>query len=120
MLTLKPNTNNATVTADRGLDQLIKQFREAEDLDVITRLSHELIQGLHDHAGFIPAWVKPWYRVGYWRWVKWPEDFNLKQSRRWEEYHVHWIDVDAKAETQEAKKTGKAFEKVIKVFDQWK
>jgi microcin C transport system substrate-binding protein len=119
-LTLKKNTNNETATADKEIDKLIKQYREAEDMDEIIRLSHELIQRLHDHAGFIPAWVKPWYRVAHWRWVKWPEDFNVKQSRRWEEFHVHWIDADAKAETVEAKKTGKTFEKVIEVFDQWK
>ena len=119
-LTVKPNTNNFSSSADRELDKLIKQYREAEDFDEITRLSHELIERLHDHAGYIPSWVIPWYRVGYWRWVKWPENFNLKESRDWEEFHVHWIDTDAKTETIEAKKTGKTFEKVIKVFDQWK
>jgi microcin C transport system substrate-binding protein len=117
-ITPKPDTNNATLTANRELDKLIKEFREAEDLDQITRLSHELIQRLHDHAGYIPAWTKPWYRVGYWRWVKWPDSFNAKQSRDWEELHVHWLDPAAKVETMAAKKNGKAFEKVVKVHDQ--
>ena len=89
-------------------------------MDQITRLSHELIQRLHDHAGYIPAWTKPWYRVGYWRWVKWPDTFNAKQSRDWEELHVHWIDPAAKVETMAAKKNGKAFEKVVKVHDQYR
>jgi microcin C transport system substrate-binding protein len=115
---LKPNTNNATATADRDLDKLIKQYREAADLDEITRLSHLLIERLHDHAGYIPAWTKPWYRVGYWRWVKWPDGFNAKQSRDWMEYHLHWLDPAAKAKTLEAVKDGKTFEKVVKVHDQ--
>jgi len=119
-ITPKPDTNNATLTADRELDKLIKQYREAEDLDEITRLGHELIQRLHDHAGYLPAWSKPWYRVGYWRWVKWPDDFNVKQSRDWDEFHVHWIDTAAKKETQAAKKSGKTFPPVIKTYDQYK
>jgi microcin C transport system substrate-binding protein len=119
-ITPKPDTNNATLTADRDLDKLIKQYREAEDLDEITRLGHELIQRLHDHAGYLPAWSKPWYRVGYWRWVKWPDDFNVKQSRAWDEFHVHWVDTVAKKETQAAKKSGKAFPPVIKTYDQYK
>ena len=119
-VTLKPNTNNATVTADAELDKLIKQYREAADLDEITRLSHLLIERLHDQAGYIPAWTKPWYRVGYWRWVKWPDAFNAKQSRDWEEYHLHWLDPAAKAKTLEAVKAGKTFKKVVKVHDQYR
>jgi microcin C transport system substrate-binding protein len=119
-ITPKPDTNNSTLTADRELDKLIKQYREAEDLKEITELSHKLIKKLHDHAGFIPAWAKPWYRVGYWRWVKWPDGFNVKQSRDMEEYHLHWIDAAVKAETQKAKKSGEKFKKTIKVFDQYR
>ena len=119
-ITPKPDTNNSTLTADRELDKLIKQYREAEDLKEITELSHKLIKKLHDHAGFIPAWAKPWYRVGYWRWVKWPDGFNVKQSRDMEEYHLHWIDTAVKAETQKAKKSGEKFKKTIKVFDQYR
>jgi hypothetical protein len=37
-----------------------------------------------------------------------------------EEFHLHWIDVAAKAETQEAKKSGEKFKKTIKVFDQYR
>ena len=119
-ITTKPDTNNSTLTADRELDNLIKQYREAEDLKEITELSHKLIKKLHDHAGFIPAWAKPWYRVGYWRWVKWPDGFNVKQSRDMEEYHLHWIDTAVKTETQKAKKSGEKFKKTIKVFDQYR
>ena len=119
-LNLKPNTNNATVTADRDIDNLIKKYREASELGEITQLSHTLIEQLHDHAGFIPAWSKPWYRVGYWRWVKWPDAFNAKQSRAWEEFHVHWINPADKKATLDAKKGGKTFDKVVKVHDQYR
>jgi hypothetical protein len=37
-----------------------------------------------------------------------------------EEFHLHWIDTDVKAQTQEAKKSGKKFKKTIKVYDQYR
>ena len=52
--------------------------------------------------------------------MKWPDDFNVKQSRAWDEFHVHWVDTVAKKETQAAKKSGKAFPPVIKTYDQYK
>jgi len=32
---------------------------------------------------------------------------------------VHWIDTDMKAETEAARREGKAFDPVITVYDQW-
>jgi len=118
-LTPKTDTNNDTQTAVREIDRLIDRYRKSESLEEITSLSHTLSEKLHDHAGFIPAWVKPWYRVGHWRWVKWPKGFNVKESRRWDEFSVHWIDEEAKAETEKAKVENKSFPPSIKTFDQY-
>lgn len=119
-LTPKPTTNNSTMCADREIDELIERFRKSEDLDEITKLSHQLAQKLHDHGGYIPGWVRPWYRVGYWRWIQWPKTYNVMKSREPAEYHVHWIDVDAKAKTLAAMEEGNAFQALIKVYDQFK
>jgi microcin C transport system substrate-binding protein len=120
-LTPKATTNNFTMTADQEIDALIDTYRETEDLAEITRLSHQLIGKLHGHGGYIPGWVRPWYRLGSWRWLKWPDDFNVKLSRRPTEFHVHWIDTAAREETLEAMKSGqKTFKPVIKVYDQYK
>jgi hypothetical protein len=50
--------------------------------------------------------------------VKWPDGFNAKQSRDWEELHLHWLDPAAKTKTLEAVKDGETFKKVVKVHDQ--
>ncbi len=119
-LNLKPNTNNTTVTADKELDALINQYRESENLEEITRLAHEIAEKLHAHAAYIPGWAKPWYRLGHWRWVRYPEDFNVRLSRDPEEYNVHWIDVEMKKKTQTAKKDGTMFDPQILVFDKFR
>ena len=118
-LNLKPNTNNSTVTADRELDALIKQYRESEDLDEITQLSHQMIEKLHAHGAYIPGWTKPWYRLGHWRWLRYPKDFNVRLSRDPEEYNVHWIDVDMKKKTLAAKKNNKGFAPQVLKFKKY-
>ena len=120
-LTPKATTNNFTMTADRDIDALIDKYREAEGLDEITDLSHQLIQKLHDHGAYVPGWVRPWYRLGSWRWVKWPEDFNVRLSRIPTEFHVHWLDTAAREETLQAVKgSAETFKPVIKVYEQYK
>ncbi len=119
-LSLKPNTNNTTVTADKELDALIKQYRDSEDLEEITRLAHQIMEKLHAHGAYIPGWAKPWYRLGHWRYVKFPKDFNVRLSRDTEEYSVHWIDEDMKKETLAARKSGTAFDPQILVFDKFR
>lgn len=120
-LKLKVQTNNATNTAVREIDKTIERFRKSESLDEITQLSHKLMELLHDEAAFIPGWYKPWTRLGHWRWVKFPEFFDGMESREPGEFHLHWIDVDAKKETLEALKTGeKVFEKSILTLDPYK
>jgi microcin C transport system substrate-binding protein len=60
------------------------------------------------------------YRVGSWRWVRWPDDFNVKRSELERDLHLYWIDEDLRRETKEAMKAGKTFPPVIKVYDQYK
>ena len=116
----KAQTNNSTNLAVREIDQTIEKYRKSESLEEITQLSHKLMEMLHDEAVFVPGWYKPWYRLGHWRWVKFPEFFDGMESREPGEFHVHWIDVDAKKETLEAMKSGKAFEKSILTIDPYK
>ena len=59
--------------------------------------------------------------MGQWRWVKYPDGYNVKESREPFEFHIHWIDTEEKAETLEnlagGKKSGDA---AIRMFDQYK
>jgi len=120
-LTPKPNTNNFTVTAEREIDALIDKYRTSTDVAERTLLAHQLAEKLHDHAAYIPGWKRPWYRLGHWRWLRFPEGFNLKESRSATEFHVHWIDAEIKTSTLKAKAKGKKFNPLpVVIHDQFK
>jgi microcin C transport system substrate-binding protein len=101
-LTTKVNTNNYSQTAVRDIDHLINQYRNEENLDRITEMSHQLSQMIHNHAVWVPAWKKPWLRLGHWNWIKFPEDWGPKETREYEEFQVFWIDEPEKDKILEA------------------
>lgn len=120
-LTPKPVTNNFTLLADKEVDDLIEKYRVSEDLGEITDLSHKLIEKIHDYGAYIPGWVRPWYRVGQWRWVKYPKGYNVKESREPFEFHIHWIDTEEKKRILDNIASGqKSGEPAINIFDQHK
>jgi len=109
----KPDTNNDTMISIKALDDLIEPYRASPDLGEMTGLSHQIIQMVHDEAAYVPGWKKPWYRVGKWRWMKYPEQFDYRTSRDFYEMHAFWIDEKLKDETEAAKKKGETFPPVI-------
>lgn len=117
---LKVQTNNFFSWGQPEMDEWINTYRASEDEAEMYDLAMKMQVRIHDEAMFVPAWVYPFYRVGHWRWMKFPEDFNLKHSSTAADYHVHWIDVDLRKETMAARKAGVTFDPVIKVYDQYK
>lgn len=75
---------------------------------------------LHEDASFVPGFVMPFLRTGYWRWVRWPDDFNVKLARSALEYHLLWIDQTVETETRNARKRNETFESVDAVYEQYK
>ena len=116
----KTQTNNITNTADPEMDKLIEAYDKAQTMDEIRRLATQLEQHVYDNAAFIPAFKMPFYRIGCWRWIKWPKDFNVRLSQSASQYGLEWIDEAAKKETLDARDSGQTFPPEIKVFDQWK
>lgn len=114
-----PDTNNVTMNADPAMDPLIDQYRKAQTEDEVQRLGWQLQQMVEDKCISIPAWESPAYRFGHWRWIKWPRDGNLKKSQLPLDTHVHWIDEDARKETQQAIRDGRSFGEVYRIFDQY-
>ena len=115
----KVQTNNLQSIAHPELDKLIESYRASEDAEEMKRLAFKMEQVLYDDASFSPGFVQPFYRVGYWRWIRWPDDFNVKISQGSGEWHLDWMDVDAKPETLQARKKGDAFPKETMVYDQY-
>ncbi len=117
---IKPQTNNLESVASFEMDQLIDRFDDSADEQELLELSHTLLEMHYDYASWVPGFVKPFYWHSYWRWVKWPEEFNYKYTKIPGELMVHWIDTEAKQETLAARRAGDSFEPQISVYDQFK
>ncbi|MEZ5276014.1 MAG: extracellular solute-binding protein [Opitutaceae bacterium] len=116
----KTQTNNLQSIADTRLDRLIEKYRASEDVEEMKRLAFEMEEILYEDASFSPGFVAPFYRVGYWRWIHWPDDFNVKISQSAGEYFLDWMNVEEKKETLDARRKDEKFPVEIKVYDQYK
>lgn len=115
----KPNTNNLTCFADPRMDQFCEAERAATTIEQMRQASWGADQIIHDEAAWIPGYDQNYWRVAYWRWVRWPENsFNVAVSELPMSNHVHWIDEALKEETLQAMKDGREFPETDLVFDQ--
>ena len=63
------------------MDRMIDAYRASEDKEEMKQLAHDMTQLHHDYASFVPGYYEPFYRVGHWRWIRYPKDFNVKHLR---------------------------------------
>lgn len=117
---IKTQTNNLEVFAVYEMDGMIDAYRASADKQEMVDLAHAMTELHHNYASWVPGYYQPFYRVGHWRWVRYPEFFNHKHSSSAGQYWVHWIDTDMKSETLEARKSGQSFGPQINVYDQFK
>jgi microcin C transport system substrate-binding protein len=117
---IKTQTNNLEELAIPEMDSLIEAYRTSSDKAEMIQLAHQMDELHAEYASFVPGFVQDFYRVGYWRWFRYPEDFNLRHSNYSGEFFVHWIDEDMRRETLEARKRGETFAPEIRVYDQYK
>lgn len=116
----KAQTNNLCNLDDPKINALIDRYDKALSEDEIQELSWQLQEELQKQACFIPAFMKPWYRIGYWRWVRFPAGFDVRQSASPYDAGIFWLDENARQATQEARKNGTTFDNTIQTFDQWR
>lgn len=117
---VKVQTNNYEEVAIFELDQLLDRYVASSDKEEMIELAHQMSQLHYDYASFVPGFVEPFYWHASWRWVRWPEDFNVRYSSYAEDAFVHWIDMDMKEETLAARRSGQRFEPQINVYDQYR
>ncbi len=88
----------------------------------ITEMAHQLSQMIHDHAVWVPAWKKPWLRIGHWNWVNFPDDWGPKESRDYEEFQVFWIDQTEKEKILSAMEKGDPVsdKPTIRIYEKYK
>ncbi|RLQ22554.1 ABC transporter substrate-binding protein [Seongchinamella sediminis] len=117
---IKTQTNNLESFADPEMDVMIERYRASDDKEEMIALAHSMSELHHEHGSFVPGFFQGFYRVGYWRWVQYPEQFSYKHTQGASELFVHWIDEDIRQETLQARKSGKTFEPSIEIYDRWK
>ena len=116
----KTQTNNLETLALPAMDVRIEAYRGSGDADEMRRLAHEMTALHHEHASFVPGYVQDFYRVGFWRWVYFPEQFNHRHSSGPGQLFVHWLDPAAKTETKAARAEGTTWPPQVRVYDQFR
>ncbi|MEE4298878.1 MAG: extracellular solute-binding protein, partial [Pseudomonadales bacterium] len=119
---VKTQTNNLTVTADPEIDALIERYRASADAAEMIGLAHRLEEMIHEDASYMPAFAIPFYRIAYWRWLRFPDDMDVKITPSFPSpgYLLGWIEPGAREETEAARAAGETFEPVIEVYDQYR
>jgi len=116
----KPQTNNITLTADDKMSELIDIYRNSTDEDEMERLSHILQEMIHDDASFVPGYVQNWFRIGHWRWLRFPDEFDVRSSATPIETQLFWIDEDLRRETEQAMRENRKFPPVVSEYTTWR
>lgn len=117
---IQVQSNNLESLASLEFDRMIEQYDRSGDREEMIELAHRMTQYHHEYASFVPGYVQDFYRMGHWRWLRYPAFFNHRQSGAATELHVHWLDTDLKEETMAARRAGRAFEQQVRVFDQFR
>jgi|UniRef100_UPI00404B906C microcin C transport system substrate-binding protein len=116
----KTQTNNLQVIAYPELDRMIETYDKSESLEEMKQLAFKMEEFMDEDASFSPGFNIPFIRTGAWRWLRMPEDGNVKIATSFSEHSLYWIDEDVKNETKAAMKESKALSPMIKVYDQYK
>jgi microcin C transport system substrate-binding protein len=122
----KTQTNNITNTDDPGLDALINQYRESLDADERKALSKDIQVLIHQTGAFVPTFMVPYVRLGYWRWLQLPAHHGTRRSDSlFDPFSsttggLFWVDDNVKKQTLEAKQQGRVFDPVIIIDEQFK
>lgn len=117
---IKTQTNNLEIFALVEMDELIDRYRESADKQEMIQLSHRMMEIHHEYASYVPGFYQGFFRIGHWRWLRYPEFFTHKHASSAGQLFVHWVDMDMKEETLAARKAGDSFDVEINTYDQWK
>lgn len=116
----RPQTNNITNTANPGMDRKIERYRDSTNLDEKRTLAHELEEMVYEEAVFVPGYKTPFYRVGFWAWIRFPEHFDVPLSESAGQHGLYWIDRELKEEILAERRGDSQRPNEVLVYDRWK
>ncbi len=121
---LKTQTTNLFAWGREDTDMLSEKVRFALTEEELRDATYQLQHIMHEEAIFVPAYTTDFLRYASWRWVRWPdcEETRFCPPIVYDplEASVHWIDVDMQEITIEAKRSGKTFPEVNRIFDEYR
>ena len=121
---IKPQTNNLFAWGRADTDMLSEKARFARTEEELRETTSKLQRIIHDEAIFVPGYTVDFVRMGSWRWLRWPDSEQTRFCAPivYEplEVHVHWIDDKIKKETLDAKRAGRSFGEVNRIFDDYR
>ncbi|MDA3788627.1 MAG: extracellular solute-binding protein [Desulfobacula sp.] len=115
----KAQTNNITNTDDPKLDELIDNYRASLNEEERIKLSLKIQNAIHETGAFVPTFMVPYIRLGYWRWVELPDFHGTRRSDSlFDPFSsmtggLFWINVEKKEETLYAMKSDRSFLPVV-------
>lgn len=119
-----PYTNNISSFANPDMDRLLEAEKHVHTEDELEQNSHAIQHMIHNEALWVPGWTTEFARLGYWRWVQWPNSkttqFCYPVIFEPTESHLYWVDESMQEETLKAKHKGIVFPEVDAVFDQYR
>ncbi|MFH1156581.1 MAG: extracellular solute-binding protein [Pseudomonadota bacterium] len=122
----KPQTNNITNTDDPELDRLIDAYRASLDENERKTLSREIQVKINDQGAFVPTFMVPYVRFGFWRWLRLPPWHGTKLSEDLFDPFgsmtggLFWFDKSLYDETLKARDNGVVFQPETIVDETWK
>jgi microcin C transport system substrate-binding protein len=111
----RPQTNNITNTDDPLLDGLIDRYRDSLDETERIELSRQIQARVHEIGAFVPTFMVPYFREGYWRWWRFPDPPATRMSGSlFDPFNsstggLFWFDAALYNETREAMAREDAF-----------
>ena len=120
----KGQTNNVFSYADDAMDKLVENYRNARTMEEVIKNAHQIQEKIAEEDIFIPGYTNDFLRVANWRWLRWPDvpetRFAPPLAYIPMESYCYWIDEEMKAETLQAKRTGKSFPEVERVVEEYR
>ncbi|NRA63854.1 MAG: ABC transporter substrate-binding protein [Pseudobacteriovorax sp.] len=114
----KTQTNNFSNLADPELDKLIESYRASTKHEERTKAAQKIQKFIHDAAVQIPLFEIPYFRVGYWNWIKFPKVQATKESDTLKYFGLStgglmWLDKEQKKKTKAEAKQKKPGQPII-------
>ena len=111
-------TNNFSNLADPELDKLIESYRASTKHEERTKAAQKIQKFIHDAAVQIPLFEIPYFRVGYWNWIKFPKVQATKESDTLKYFGLStgglmWLDKEQKKKTKAEAKQKKPGQPII-------